>query len=202
MEVETWLTGSRASRDSGTSAEYRLEIEHGLTDNVSLDLYLGVVKQAPGEGARIDRVQASLRANLVQDPFGIPLDLTGYFEIKRDLEFSNPWEFEVILIGGKSFGRFSYGFNLVYESELSSKAFDSSIREYKGLVSAGYELTRRVWLGAEVIAANDAGTWETSAGPTVWFNLTEKSWVALGPQFGINDAAADLSVRAIYGIFL
>lgn len=201
VEAETWITASRANSDSGTASEYRLEIENGLTDDVSLDLYLGVLKQAPGESITFDRVQASLRGNLARDAFHLPVDLTGYFEVKRDLDFSNPWEFEAILIGGKSFGRLSYSFNLVYESELSSKAFQSDVREIKGIVTAGYELTPRIWLGAEFVVANAAGTKEISIGPTVSFGLTEKTWIAVGPQFGLNHGTDDLAVRAIFGIF-
>lgn len=201
-ELETWVTAGRAESHSGTSSEYRVEVENGLTDNVSLDLYLAVVTQAPGEGARFDRVQASLRANLVREPFNLPVDLTGYFEIKRDLQFDNPWEFETILIGGKSFGRFNYAFNLVYESELSSKAFQRAVREQKGIIAAGYEVTPRLWAGAEFIAADAGGTKEYSAGPTLSFTLTERTWIAVGPQFGINRDADRLKVRAIFGIFL
>jgi len=201
VEAETWITTSRANSDSGTAAEYRLEIENGLSDDVSLDLYLGVLKQAPGESVKFDSFQASLRADLVRDPLKIPVDLTGYFELKRDVDFSNPWEFEAILIGGKSFGKFSYSFNLVYESELSSKAFQSDVREVKGIVTAGWELTKKIWAGAELVLANDAGTKEASLGPTFSFGLTESTWIAIGPQFGLNQATDDLKVRAIFGIF-
>ncbi len=201
VESEFWLTTSRQTSDSPTASEYRIEIENGLTDDISLDVYLGVFKQDPGESLKLDRVQASLRASLVRDPLRIPVDLTGYFEVKRDVDWSNPWEFEAILIGGKSFGNFWYAFNLVYESELSSKAFDGDVRECKGIAAVGYEFSPRVSLGAEFIAANDAGTKEYSLGPTLKVGLTEKTWVAIGPQWGLNDDAASLSVRAIFGIF-
>ena len=201
VEAETWITTSRASSDQGTAAEYRIEIENGLSDDVSLDLYLGVFRQAPGEAIRFDSVQASLRADLVRDPLAIPVDLTGYFELKRDVDFSTPWEFEAILIGGKSFGRFSYSFNLVYESELSSNAFRPGVREVKGIVTAGYELTKKIWAGAELVLANAAGAKEASLGPTLSFGLTGSTWVAIGPQFGLNHDTDDLKVRAIFGIF-
>jgi hypothetical protein len=201
VEAETWITASRANSDSGTAAEYRLEIENGLTDDLSLDVYLGVLNQAPGQSVTFESVQASLRGNLARDAFHLPVDLTGYFEVKRDLDFSRPWGFEAILIGGKAFGRLSYSFNLVYESQLSSQAFRSDVREIKGIVTAGYEVTPRIWLGGELVAANDAGTKELSLGPTVSFGLTEKTWIAIGPQFGLNHATDDLAVRAIFGIF-
>jgi len=201
VESELWLTTGQARSGDPTGSELRLEIENGLTDDVSIDLYLAVLKQAPGESMKFDRVQASLRANLVRDPLRIPVDLTGYFEVKRDVDWSNPWEFEAILIGGKSFGRFWYAFNLVYESELSSKAFDKDVRECKGIVAAGYEFSPRFSLGAELVAANVAGTKEYSLGPTLKVGLTEKTWVAVGPQWGLNADADHLKVRAIFGIF-
>src|SRR5512140_834693 len=49
VEAETWVTASRADSDRGTAAEYRIEIENGLSDDVSLDLYLAVLDQKPGE---------------------------------------------------------------------------------------------------------------------------------------------------------
>jgi len=201
VESELWLTTSQARSGDPTGSEVRLEIENGLTDDISLDLYLAVLNQAPGESMKFERVQASLRANLVRDPLRIPVDLTGYFEVKRDVDWSKPWGFEAILIGGKSFGSFWYAFNLVYESELSSKAFDKDVRECKGIVAAGYELSPRVSLGAEFVAANDAGTTEYSLGPTLKVGLTEKTWIAIGPQWGLNDGADHLKVRAIFGIF-
>lgn len=201
VESEFWLTTSRKASDSPTGSEYRIEIENGLTDDVSLDVYLGVLKQNPGESLKLDRVQASLRANLVRDPLRIPVDLTGYLEVKRDVDWSSPWAFEAILIGGRNFGRLWYAFNLVYESQLSSKAFDGDIRECKGIVAAGYEFSPRVSFGAEFIAVNNSGTKEYSLGPTLKVGLTEKTWIAIGPQWGLISDADNLKIRAIFGIF-
>lgn len=200
-ELETWITTDRETRESGTAAEYRVEVENGLTDDVSVDVYLGVLKQAPGESAKFDRVQASLRANLFGPELRRAIELTGYFEIKRDIDLSNPWEFELILIGGKSWGRFSYDFNLVYESEISSRAFQKSARELKGIVGAGWEVSPRIWAGAEIMATNEAGVRKLSIGPTVSVSLTARTWLAIGPQFGINDDADQIQARAIFGIF-
>lgn len=201
VEAETWITTSREGRGSGTDAEYRLEIENGLSDGLSLDVYLGVLNQPAGGNVTFDRVQASLRADLLTKQLATTIDLTGYFELKRDVDLGNPWEFEAILIGGKTFGRFDYTFNVVYESELSSKAFHKTSRELKGIVGAGYQLTPRLWAGGEVMAVNDAGTRELSLGPTISVGLTDKTWVAIGGQFGVNDHTDQLQLRAIFGIF-
>lgn len=201
VEAETWITAGRKDADSPTQAEYRLELENGITDDVSLDVYLAVVKQATDEATRVDRVQTSLRANLFGDSVRKTIDLTGYVELKRDLDFGNPWEFEAIFIGGHSYGRFSYDFNLVYESELSSRAFQKEIREMSAIVGAGYELAPRVWTGAELMAVDAGGVRSYSVGPTVSLTLTEKTWLAIGPQFGLNHEADHLKVRALFGIF-
>lgn len=201
VEAETWITAVKETKDAATDAEYRVEIENGLSDDVSLDVYLGIFKQTPEEGFKLDRVAASLRANLFGEKVRDVIDLTGYFEVERDIELSNPWEFEAILIGGRSWGKVSFDFNLVYESELSSKAFQRDTREMKAIVGAGYELTPKLWAGGEFIAADEYGTKQYSVGPTVSVNLTEKTWLAVGPQFGLNDDAARLQVRAIFGIF-
>lgn len=201
VEAETWITTGKHDADAPSEAEYRLELENGLSDDVSLDVYLGVFKQTSEEGFKLDRVQTSLRANLFGDKVRDVVDVTGYFEVKRDIELSNPWEFEAILIAGHAYGKLSWNLNLVYESELSSKAFDPDAREVKGILGAGYEVTPRFWAGGELVLANDAGTKEVSVGPTLSLVLTEKTWVAVGPQFGLNDATDDIKVRAIFGIF-
>jgi len=201
VEGEVWMTGAKETPDSGTEMSYKVEIENGLTDDVSLDLYVAVLSQTPEQGLKFDGFQASLRANLLPDDLRHLVDLTGYFEIKRDVEWSNPWEFEAILIAGQAYGPFSWSVNLVAESELSSSAFAKGTTEWKGIVTAGYEVTRRVWAGAEFIAANDKGVYEYSLGPTVSFGLTPKTWIAIGPQFGLNSGADHLKVRAIFGVF-
>ncbi|MFI5182402.1 MAG: hypothetical protein ACHQPI_13535 [Thermoanaerobaculia bacterium] len=201
VEVETWLTGTKETSASPTDSEYRIEIENGLTDDVSLDVYLGVLTQTQEEGLRFNRIQASLRANVLPDRMRDLIDLTGYFEVTRDVEWSNPWGFEAILIAGKSYGRFGLSMNLVVESDLSSRAFASETTEWQGIATAGYELTHSIWAGAEFIAANDRGKHEVSLGPTVSVVLTPKTWVAIGPQFGLNGSADRLQVRAIFGIF-
>jgi hypothetical protein len=200
VEVETWVTATRESRETGTDAEYRIEVENGLADGLSLDVYLAVLKQPAGEAVTFDRVQASLRADLLRNKIQA-LDLTGYFELERDVDFKNPWEFEAILIGGKSYGKFEYDFNLVYESELSSQAFTKAAREMKGIVGAGWNVTPRVYAGGELVAEDDKGRQELSLGPTISFGLTETTWVAVGAQFGVNHDADQLAVRALFGIF-
>jgi hypothetical protein len=200
VEAETWITTKQESKHSGTEAEYRLEIENGLSDGLSLDVYLGVLTQEPGESVKFDRVQASLRADLLRSRV-TAVDLTGYFELKRDVDLGNPWEFEAILIGGKQYGNFEWDVNLVYESELSGNAFKKSARELKGIVGAGWSFSPRVYAGAELVAEDDTGTKELSLGPTVSVGLTDRTWVAVGAQFGVNDDADRLAVRAIFGIF-
>jgi hypothetical protein len=201
VEAETWVTTTRESRASGTDAEYRVEIENGLSDGLSLDVYLAVLKQPAGASVTFDRVQASLRADLLRDRLGSAIDLTGYFELKRDVDLGNPWEFEAIFIGGKSYGNFEYDFNLVYESELSSGVLDHDKRELKGIAGAGWSFSPRVYAGGELVAENDKGKRELSIGPTLSLGLTDKTWVAVGAQFGVNHDADQLAVRAIFGIF-
>ncbi len=165
VEGEVWMTGAKETSDSSTESQYKVEIENGLTDDVSLDLYIAVLSQTPEQGLKFDGFQASLRANLLPDNLRSLVDLTGYFEIKRDVEWSNPWEFEAILIAGKAYGRFSWSVNLVAESELSSSAFETGTTEWKGIATAGFELTRSVWAGAEFVAAERQGKIRVLARP-------------------------------------
>jgi hypothetical protein len=201
VEAEVWMTGAKETSDSATESQYKVEIENGLTDDVSLDLYIAVLSQTPEQGLKFDSFQASVRANLLPDNLRSLVDLTGYFEIIRDVDWSAPWGFEAILIAGKAYGRFSWSVNLVAESELSSLAFETGTTEWKGIATAGYELTRSIWAGAELIAENDRGRHELSLGPTVSFGLTPKTWIAIGPQFGLDNRSDKLAVRAIFGMF-
>jgi hypothetical protein len=201
VEAETWITAERETRDSGTDVEYRIELENGITDGLSIDVYLAVLKQPAGGPASFDKVQVALRTDLMKERLKDAIDLTGYFEIKRDVDFGNPWEFEAIFIGGKSYGRFFYDFNLVYEAELSSSAFQKGSRELKGILGAGWELSPRLFAGGEIVAVNDAGPRELSIGPTISFTFTPSTWLAVGPQFGLNDRTDQLQVRALFGIF-
>ncbi len=201
VEAETWVTGERETSHGPTDSEYRLEIENGLTDDVSLDAYLAVLSQTSGESLKFDAVQLSLRANLLPDRLRYLVDLTGYFEVIRDVDFSQPWGFEAILMAGKAYGRFSWSVNLVSESELSSSAFKTETTEWKGIATSGFEVTRWLWAGGEFIAGNDRGKHEFSLGPTVSISLTPKTWIAVGPQFPLNGRSDDLAVRAIFGIF-
>jgi len=201
VEAEVWMTGAKEASDSPTELQYKVEIENGLTDDVSLDVYIAVLSQTSGQGLKFDGFQASVRANLLPDNLRSIVDLTGYFEIIRDVDWSNPWGFEAILIAGKSYGRFGWSVNLVAESELSSNAFATGATEWKGIATAGFEITRSFWAGAEFIAANDKGTSELSLGPTISIGLTPKTWIAVGPQFGLNGGADRLKVRAIFGVF-
>ena len=201
VEAETWITGERETSHGPTESEYRLEIENGLTDDVSLDAYLAVLSQTSGESLKFDAVQLSVRANLLPDRYRSLVDLTGYFEVIRDVDWSQPWGFEAILIAGKSYGRFSWSVNLVAESELSSQAFKTGTTEWKGIATGGFEVTRWLWAGGELIAENDRGRYEYSLGPTVSISLTPKTWLAVGPQFPLNGSADQLAVRAIFGIF-
>jgi len=201
VEAETWFTGTRETSHGPTDSEYRLELENGLTDDVSLDAYLAVLSQTSGESLTFHAVQLSIRANLLPDRLRPLVDLTGYFEVIRDVDWSQPWGFEAILMAGKAYGRFSWSLNLVAESELSSSAFQTDTTEWKGIATAGWEVTRRFWAGAEFIAENDRGKYEYSLGPTVSISLTPKTWIAVGPQFPLNGGADNLAVRAIFGIF-
>jgi hypothetical protein len=201
VEGEVWMTGVKETSDSGTAMSYKVEFENGLTDDVSLDLYLAILSQTPEQGLKFDGFAASLRANLLPDNLRHVVDLTGYLEVSRDVEWSNPWGFEAILLVGKAYGRFSWSANLLVESELSSQAFAKGTTEWKGIATAGYEITRRIWAGAEFIAANDKGKHEYSLGPTVSIGLTPKTWIAIGPQFGLTGSSDKLAVRAIFGVF-
>lgn len=123
----------------------------------------------------------------------------GYFEIKRPVDFHEPWEFEAILILSRDFKDFNLTGNIVYEGWLDSDNGDQD--EIKTLIAAGYAVTKRFNLAAEIQGIYEGDEQKFLAGPTLSFGLNEKAWVALGPAWGLNDDADDFRLRALFGIF-
>ena len=127
------------------------------------------------------------------------LDLMGYFEIKRPIEFSDPWEFEAILILSKDWKDYNLTGNIVYEGWLDSRNSDHD--EIKVLLSTGYSFNPRFNLAAELQAIFEGSEEKYLAGPTFAFGFNERSWLTVGSAWGLNSDADDFRIRALFGLF-
>jgi hypothetical protein len=198
-EAETWWTAKTAdsSQSENTRHELRVEVEVPVTDRWETDFYL-VFQKNPDESLNFSDIFWSNKY-LLTLPGAAPVDLMGYFELKRPVDFNEPWEFETILIVSKDFKDFNLTGNLVYEGWLDSRNRDHD--EIKTIVSAGHALNPRINLGAEFQGIYEGAEQKFLAGPTVAFSLNSKTWLAFGPAWGLNSDADDFRVRALFGIF-
>jgi hypothetical protein len=198
-EAEAWWTAKTAdsSESEQTSHQLRIEIEVPITERWESDFYL-VFEQDADESLEFSDVFWSNKY-LLTLPGQQAVDLMGYFEIKRPMDFHEAWEFETILILSKDFKDFNITGNLVYEGLLNSD--NSEHDEIKTLLSTGYSFTPRFNLAAEFQGIYEGSEQKFLAGPTASFSLNEKTWVAIGPAWGLNSDADDFRVRALFGIF-
>lgn len=198
-EVETWWTAKTpdSSRSDETSHQLRVELEVPITERWESDFYL-VFEQDPGESLDFTDVFWSNKY-LFTLPGQKAVDLMGYFELKRPMDFHAPWEFETILILSKDFRDFNITGNLVYEGWLDSDNGEHD--EIKTLLATGYALTPRFNLAAEFQGIFEGDEQKFLAGPTASFSLNKTTWVAIGPAWGLNSDADDFRLRALFGIF-
>ena len=73
--------------------------------------------------------------------------------------------------------------------------------EIKTLLATGYALTPRFNLAAELQGIFEGDEQKFLAGPTASFSLNRKTWLAIGPAWGLNSDADDFRLRALFGIF-
>ncbi len=198
-EAEVWWTAKTpdSSISEETEHELRIEVEVPLTDRWETDFYL-VFDKNPDESLDFSDIFWSNKY-LLTLPGQSPVDLMGYFEIKRPMDFHEPWEFETILILAKDFKDFNITGNIVYEGWLDNDNSDHD--EIKTLLAAGYAFTPRFNLGAELQGIFEGSEQKLLAGPTVSVSLNPKVWLALGPAWGLNSEADDFRVRALFGMF-
>jgi hypothetical protein len=199
-EVEMWWTAKTrdSSRSDQTKHEVRVEVEVPITDRWESDFYLVFTKN-PDESTDFSDLFWSNKY-LLTLPGQTPVDMMGYFEVKRPVDFHEPWEFEAILILSKDFRDFNLTGNIVYEGWLDSDNRDHD--EIKTLLATGYAVTPRFNLGAEIQGIYEGDEQKFLAGPTLSFSLNRQAWVAIGPSWGLNDDADDFRIRALFGIFL
>ena len=206
IESENWTT-TRFS-DGFTEANFRHEIEIGITEHFQASIYFANwhYTRRENRGAHYDSSSLELIYNLtnpVTDPIGISL----YQEIgggRRALES------ETKLIAQKNFGPLILAYNLTLEAEWE----DENLREHNGEIQqafgASYELSPRVSVGAEMLHEVLLPAWHSSEaennffiGPNVSYrgNRWFATITALA-QTTRTEGEPDYQVRLIFGVSL
>ena len=206
IESENWTT-TRFS-DGFTEANFRHEIEIGITEHFQASIYFANwdYTRRENRGAHYDSSSLELIYNLtnpVTDPIGISL----YQEIgggRRALES------ETKLIAQKNFGPLILAYNLTLEAEWE----DENLREHNGEIQqafgASYELSPRVSVGAEMLHEVLLPAWHSSEAENNFFigpNVSYRGnrWFATVTalaQTTPTEGEADYQVRLIFGVSL
>ena len=195
-ELEFYQTTKLSDLDSW---EYRIEVEHGITDRFDFSVYQ-IFQQKENSAFKWDAVQfrARYRIGEVGQYFMDPL---LYFEFNRKLDSKKPNKFEAKLILAKTSNRFNFAINPVYEI-----FFAPGTQHEIGLdMGFSYELNPKFILGVESTSRMEFEEDETDIGsyfgPTISF-ASGKWWYTLGTAFGLTDESDDAQVRFIMGIEL
>ena len=206
IESENWAT-TRFS-DGFTDADFRHEIEIGITEHFQASIYFANwdYTRSENRGAHYDSSSLELIYNLtnpVTDPIGISL----YQEISGG---RRAFESETKLIAQKNFGPLILAYNLTLEAEWE----DESLREHNGEIQqafgASYELSPRVSVGAEMLHEVLLPAWHSSEAENNFFigpNVSYRGnrWFATVTalaQTTHTEGEADYQVRVIFGVSL
>jgi hypothetical protein len=206
IESENWTT-TRFS-DGFTEADFRHELEIGITEHFQASIYFANwdYTRRENRGAHYDSSSLELIYNLtnpVTDPIGISL----YQEIGGG---RRAFESETKLIAQKNFGPLILVYNLTLEAEWE----DESLREHNGEIQqafgASYELSPRVSVGAEMLHEVLLPAWHSSEAENNFFigpNVSYRGnrWFATVTalaQTTRTEGEADYQVRLIFGVSL
>jgi hypothetical protein len=206
IESENWTT-TRFS-DGFTEADFRHELEIGITEHFQASIYFANwdYTRRENRGAHYDSSSLELIYNLtnpVIDPIGISL----YQEIGGG---RRAFESETKLIAQKNFGPLILVYNLTLEAEWE----DESLREHNGEIQqafgASYELSPRVSVGAEMLHEVLLPAWHSSEAENNFFigpNVSYRGsrWFATVTalaQTTHTEGEADYQVRLIFGVSL
>jgi hypothetical protein len=207
FEIENYAT-TRFS-DGFTDANFRHEIEIGITEHFQASIYLAnwdYTRSRENRGAHYDSSSLELIYNLtnpVADPIGISL----YQEISGGRRLL---ESETKLIAQKNFGPLILAYNLTLEAEWE----DEGLREHNGEIQqalgASYEVSPRVSVGAEMLHEIILSHWHSSEAENNFFigpNVSYRGngWFATVTalaQTTRTGGEPDYQVRLIFGVSL
>ncbi len=195
-EIEFYHTIKTGDPDSW---EYRIELEHGITDRLDAALYQ-IFKQNDGGSFAWDAVQFRTRYRFGERDAWFVNPLL-YLEYNRPLASSKPNKFEVKAIIDKNIGAFNMAVNPVYEL-----FFAPGVEHEAGVdVAASYRfLSGTIGIGAEISNRTEFEDGEIEAHDYIGPTLSYKAgtlFAAIGAQFGVSEGTAPVRGRSIIGLF-
>jgi len=185
--------------DAVDSWEYRIELEHGITDHLDIALYQ-IFKQTEGGSFGWDAVQFRTRYRFGERDAWFVNPLL-YLEYNRPLSTARPNKAEVKAIVDKNIGTFNVAVNPLYEL-----FFMPGIKHEIGVdVAASYRfLHERLGVGAEMSNRTEFEDGEAEVqnyvGPTFSYKAGTL-FATIGVQFGVSEAASAVRGRSIIGLF-
>ena len=207
FEIENYAT-TRFS-DGFTDANFRHELEIGITEHFQASVYLAnwdYTRSRKNRGAHYDSSSLELIYNLtnpVADPIGISL----YQEISAG---RRAFESETKLIAQKNFGPLILAYNLTLEAEWKNEGLREQNGEIQQAFGASYEISPRISVGAEMLHEIILPDWHSSEAENNFFlgpNLSYRGnrWFATVTalaQTTRTEGEPDYQVRLIFGIAL
>jgi hypothetical protein len=197
-ELEYYLTAKvpDTSERETSSWQHQVEIEYGVTPRWDLALYQVWQEDRTAESDDFDYDGFKLRTRYrVAEQDALPLDLLFYAEYKRasDLAAADVGEMKIIL--AKTIRHFNVSYNQVFEWPLD----DIGEAEHKFAAGLGYEVCPTFHAGIEATGNYSEGGY--AVGPTVSLRKN-RYFLAVGVLCGLDDEAADLQSRLIFGLGL
>ena len=207
FEIENYAT-TRFS-DGFTDANFRHEVEIGITEHFQVSIYLAnwdYTRPRENRGAHYDSSSLELICNLtnpVADPIGISL----YQEISGGRRV---FESESKLILQKNFGPLILAYNSTLEAAWGGEGLGERNGEFQNIFGASYELTPRVSVGAEMLHEIILPHWHSSEAENNFFigpNVSYRGngWFATVTalaQTTRTEGEPDCQVRLIFGFSL
>jgi len=207
VEIENWAT--TRFDDGFTDAQFRHEIEIGITEHFQASVYLANWDYTGSSDNRCAHYQGSSLeliynlTNPVADPIGISL----YQELSAGRRL---FESESKLILQKNFGPLILAYNLVLEAEWEEEGLRERNGEIQQVLGLSYELSPRVSLGAEMLHEILLPAWKSSEAENNFFlgpNVSYRGdrWFATVTalaQTTRTEGEPDYQVRLIFGFSL
>lgn len=177
--------------------EYRIEIEHGLTNRWDFSVYQ-IFKQIEDGAFSWDAVQFRSRYRIGESGKYF-LDPLLYLEYNRKIDPKKMNELEAKVILAKTVSRFNFALNPVYEYFFApgtghEAGLDLGISwEFSPRFILGFESTSRIEFAED---ENEIGSY---LGPTLSF-ASGTWWYSIGYAHGATDDSDDARVRFLMGV--
>ncbi len=186
-------------REQLDSWEYRVEVEHGITDYWDFSVYQ-IFAQTENGALSWDAVQLRTRYRFGEEGL-YPVDPLLYLEYNRKTDSRQPNKLEAKVILAKTIAEFNLAVNPVYEL-----FFAPGTEHEVGLdVGASVQVIPAFVAGIESTSRAEFEDGETEIasylGPTVSF-ASGHWWYTLGAAVGLTDESDEARIRFLMGVGL